>query len=197
MAITLGSTAIYSAIHKRREANKNPVRKDRRIVPADCTEPKKFPKDKLGSFVAELNRRRRLMVDGNQQNGGTGVKLKKGRSVMEVEWSCHLEEEAIAALNTTACDMECPRDGPSEIPNGTTGFFDCQYDGKGYEPMGSWLSEMDKNDIYQDPNPEVRVMYGGKNRNYCNLVRYDAYGIGCAEKECSKTRLTFCLTNQP
>ncbi|KAL6743765.1 hypothetical protein Aduo_016771 [Ancylostoma duodenale] len=161
------------------------------------------------------------MVDGNQQNGGTGEKLKKGESVKEMEWSCALEEKAITALNTVQCPMPCPTDpssdpdGPFETPNGTTGFFDCQEIKKGYEPMGNWLSEMDKNSIDQDPDPNVRVMYGGKNRNYCNvsifyrafyskksssalkLVRYDANRIGCAEMECDKTRLTFCLTNQP
>ncbi|RCN44953.1 hypothetical protein ANCCAN_09057 [Ancylostoma caninum] len=63
--------------------------------------------------------------------------------------------------------------------------------------MGKWLSEINQEEIYQDPHPEVRVMYRGKNQNYCNLVRYDANRIGCAEKECGKTRLTFCLTNQP
>ncbi|RCN44956.1 hypothetical protein ANCCAN_09060 [Ancylostoma caninum] len=173
------------------------------------------------------------MVDGNQQNGGTGQKLKKGEcngdgelrnfdafstTSLEydcsaislthplgppLEWSCNLEEKAIAALSTMKCPTQCPtyspsdKDGPSAIPNGTTGFFDCQDVKKGYEPMGNWLSEMDKNGIDQDPDPNVRVMYGGKNRNYCNLIRYDAYRIGCAEKECDKTKLTFCLTNQP
>ncbi|RCN32023.1 hypothetical protein ANCCAN_22181 [Ancylostoma caninum] len=139
-------------------------RKDRRIVPADCTEPKQFPRDKLGSFVAELYRRRRLMVDGIQQDGKPTEKLKKGESVMEVEWSCDLEEKAIAALNTMECPehrTQCPtyppsnKDGPSEIPNGTTGFFDCQNFERGYEPMGNWLSEMDKNGIDQDLNPKL------------------------------------------
>ncbi|EYC17616.1 hypothetical protein Y032_0030g2174 [Ancylostoma ceylanicum] len=39
------------------------------------------------------------------------------------EWSCDLEEKAIAALNSTVCPTECPTEPPN-APNGTTGFFD-------------------------------------------------------------------------
>ncbi|RCN32024.1 hypothetical protein ANCCAN_22182 [Ancylostoma caninum] len=52
-------------------------------VGADCEQPKEFPINKLGTFVAELNRRRRLMVDGNQRNGPNGY-LPKGEYVFEV-----------------------------------------------------------------------------------------------------------------
>ncbi|RCN53109.1 hypothetical protein ANCCAN_00660 [Ancylostoma caninum] len=63
--------------------------------------------------------------------------------------------------------------------------------------MGTWLSEMYQEKIYLHPDPGAPVMYRGKNRNYCNLVRYDAYHIGCAETECDGKKLTFCLTNKP
>ncbi|RCN44954.1 hypothetical protein ANCCAN_09058 [Ancylostoma caninum] len=55
-----------------------------RVRTADCKQPKEFPIDKLGTFVAELNRRRRLMVDGNQRNGPNNGNLPKGEYVFEV-----------------------------------------------------------------------------------------------------------------
>ncbi|RCN53108.1 hypothetical protein ANCCAN_00659 [Ancylostoma caninum] len=96
--------------------------KGRMSPPADCNQPERFPKDNLDAFVSELNRRRKLMVEGNQQNGPQGNgNLPKGENVREMEWSCNLEKKAIAALNLT-CPTECPTQSPN-VPDGTTGFF--------------------------------------------------------------------------
>ncbi|RCN53124.1 hypothetical protein ANCCAN_00677 [Ancylostoma caninum] len=95
---------------------------------ADCSEPKKFPKGNADAFVKKINHRRRLMIDGEQKNGLTGRNLPTGESVAEMEWSCNLEEKAMAALKEefekVRDNNTCPVRAP-EAPNGTTGFWKC------------------------------------------------------------------------
>ncbi|EYB88746.1 hypothetical protein Y032_0242g3430 [Ancylostoma ceylanicum] len=53
--------------------------------PAECEKPIQLREDLLDSFVGELNRRRRLMVDGEQRNGPPGSgNLPKGQNVLEM-----------------------------------------------------------------------------------------------------------------
>ncbi|EYC17624.1 hypothetical protein Y032_0030g2178 [Ancylostoma ceylanicum] len=170
-----------------------------RLRPADCVKPKKFPMDSLDAFVIELNRRRRLMADGWQQNGPRGnVYLPKGENLMEMEWSCGLEEKAIAALNTSECNTSCPAKRPN-APNGTTGFFDCQNVSSGYDPMGgSWLRGIYSTSIKTKPGaPVMASMCEDGNRDYCNLVRYNVHRIGCAETQSVEKKCVFCLTDKP
>ncbi|EYC17619.1 hypothetical protein Y032_0030g2174 [Ancylostoma ceylanicum] len=168
-----------------------------RLRPADCEQPKKFPINSLDAFVIEINRRRRLMIDGNQQNGPSGNgNLPKGENVIEMEWSCDLEEKAIAALNSTVCPTECPTEPPN-APNGTTGFFDCQNVSNGRDAMGWWLSEIYETKMDLLSVEGARVIYRDKNPNYCNLVRYDAHRIGCAESQGVDKKCVFCLTDKP
>ncbi|RCN53123.1 hypothetical protein ANCCAN_00676 [Ancylostoma caninum] len=70
-------------------------------------------------------------------------------------------------------------------------------EGSKRDPVDVWLSEMDEANITLHPDPEAYVRCHGKNRNYCNLVRYDASRIGCAQLECKGTNYVFCLTNKP
>ncbi|EYB88747.1 hypothetical protein Y032_0242g3430 [Ancylostoma ceylanicum] len=54
--------------------------------PAECEKPIQLREDLLDSFVGELNRRRRLMVDGEQRNGPPGSgNLPKGQNVLEMQ----------------------------------------------------------------------------------------------------------------
>ncbi|EYC17580.1 hypothetical protein Y032_0030g2150 [Ancylostoma ceylanicum] len=162
----------------------------RKKPPPDCAKSEQFPKGRADAFVNELNQRRRLMVEGLQKNGNTGKNLPTGENVAEVEWSCDLEKKAIDALNP------CPTESPS-APNGTTGFFDNQDNGKNVDPMDLWLSEINNTSIVLHKHPEAPVRCNGTNRNYCNLVRYDVSRIGCAEKQCNGKTSTFCLVNMP
>ncbi|RCN53122.1 hypothetical protein ANCCAN_00675 [Ancylostoma caninum] len=95
---------------------------------ADCSKPKEFPEHTSNAYVKEINDRRRLMIDGKQKNGLTGRNLPTGESVAEMEWSCNLEEKAMAALkeefgkvrqrDNNTCPVRAPK-----APNGTTGFW--------------------------------------------------------------------------
>ncbi|EYC17672.1 hypothetical protein Y032_0030g2206 [Ancylostoma ceylanicum] len=105
------------------------------------------------------------------------------------EWSCDLETKAIAALSTTC--TESP-----DAPNGTTGLF-YQSIGPERDPVDYWLSEMNETSMELSPQAEAPVKYHGKNQNYCNLVRYDASQIGCAEMKCAEKTSTFCLLDVP
>ncbi|EYB99930.1 hypothetical protein Y032_0119g853 [Ancylostoma ceylanicum] len=67
--------------------------------------------------------------------------------------------------------------------------------------LGKWLSEIDKSGLNledSDPGRSI-VLYHEKNRDNCNLLRWDAYRIGCALKMCegNNTINIFCLTNKP
>ncbi|RCN36338.1 hypothetical protein ANCCAN_17788, partial [Ancylostoma caninum] len=106
------------------------------------------------------------------------------------EWSCDLERKAISALKS------CPSQSVS-VPVGTTGFFYYRNHSTGGDPMDMWLSEINNTSIDLHEHPEAPVRCRGKNRNYCNLVRYDASRIGCAENQCNGKKSTFCLTNRP
>ncbi|KAL6729582.1 hypothetical protein Aduo_000625 [Ancylostoma duodenale] len=167
--------------------------------PADCDKPKIFSEEMSKTFVKKINDRRRMMIDGEQKNGLTGANLPMGESVAEMEWSCELEKNAVAALKEAI--MAAPKNmcpiRPPTAPNGTTGLSETHEEGSGRDPVDKWLSEMDVADITLHPHPEAYVRCHGKNRNYCNLVRHDASRIGCAETECAGKKYVFCLTNKP
>ncbi|KAL6729622.1 hypothetical protein Aduo_000663 [Ancylostoma duodenale] len=76
-------------------------------------------------------------------------------------------------------------------------YFSSMDDGSNQDPMDKWLSEINETSIRLHSHPEAFIMYNGMNRNYCNLVRYDAFRIGCAEAKCGEQTSTFCLTDQP
>ncbi|EYC17563.1 hypothetical protein Y032_0030g2138 [Ancylostoma ceylanicum] len=111
--------------------------------------------------------------------------------IMEKEWSCELEKKALAILNNT-----CPEEEP-KAPNANTGFYTRQELIYQEQPVGLWLSRIDWIQMELNNDPKA-VRYRGQNRHYCNLVRYDASRIGCAEAICNgKVKSTFCLTNKP
>ncbi|EYB99924.1 hypothetical protein Y032_0119g849 [Ancylostoma ceylanicum] len=67
--------------------------------------------------------------------------------------------------------------------------------------LEKWLSEIDKSGLNledSDPGRSI-VLYHEKNRDNCNLLRWDAYRIGCAVKMCEGGNIVnlFCLTNKP
>ncbi|EYC17631.1 hypothetical protein Y032_0030g2183 [Ancylostoma ceylanicum] len=159
--------------------------------PANCAQPIKFPKGKSEEIVKKINERRRVMVEGNQRNGKSGLNLPTGENVMEMEWNCDLERKAMAALGGT-----CPTQSPS-APSGTTGFFDYKDVGIERDSLNLWLSEIENDNIVLYENREAPVKYNGVNKNYCNLVRYDASQIGCAATECGGKRSLFCLIDRP
>ncbi|EYC06236.1 hypothetical protein Y032_0077g1096 [Ancylostoma ceylanicum] len=73
-------------------------------------------------------------------------------------------------------------------------------DGSKQDPMDLWLSEINSTSIDLHHHPEAYVQCREnitQLRNYCNLVRYEASRIGCAEKECDGNRTVLCLTNMP
>ncbi|KAL6729624.1 hypothetical protein Aduo_000664 [Ancylostoma duodenale] len=122
--------------------------------PADCPKPEKFPKEKSDAFIKKVNEHRLQMIEGNQNNGPAGNgNLPTGENVLEMEWSCELEKQAIEALNNTCPESsaapphgkspECSTAAPSgkspesspappngtslesspAAPDGTTGFY--------------------------------------------------------------------------
>ncbi|EYC17689.1 hypothetical protein Y032_0030g2215 [Ancylostoma ceylanicum] len=155
---------------------------------ADCKVPVEFPQGKRDTFIKNINERRQLMVKGEQKNGKNGGKLPKGENVLEMEWSCELERKAIDALNKTC--------SPKSPDAQTTGLL-YQDNGSKQDPMDVWLSEINDKSIELHSHPEAPVKYTGVNERYCNLVRYDAPHIGCAERECDGKKTTFCLIDQP
>ncbi|RCN25144.1 hypothetical protein ANCCAN_29145 [Ancylostoma caninum] len=65
--------------------------------------------------------------------------------------------------------------------------------------MELWLSEIERTSIDVDTTLRF-VLYENLNGNYSNLVRYNAYSIGCAGKFCTDAKdqfNIFCLTNKP
>ncbi|RCN45895.1 hypothetical protein ANCCAN_08060 [Ancylostoma caninum] len=116
------------------------------------------------------------------------------------EWNCTLERLANASLNE-----KCTKNAP-EAPQGTTGFFDYITEGELLvagkpRPFGMelWLSEIERTSMDVDTTLRF-VLYENLNENYSNLVRYNAYGIGCAGKFCTDAKdqfNIFCLTNKP
>ncbi|RCN53116.1 hypothetical protein ANCCAN_00669 [Ancylostoma caninum] len=70
----------------------------------------------------------------------------------------------------------------------------------GMDPMDWWLTEIEREKLFpwiDGWNWPVR--YWSRNRNWANLVRYDASRIGCAEHFCDRgtKHVIFCLTDQP
>ncbi|EYC17572.1 hypothetical protein Y032_0030g2143 [Ancylostoma ceylanicum] len=157
--------------------------------PAECEATEiKFPRH--DEYVKKINKYRKLMIEGNQRNGQRFRNLPMGENVLEMEWSCDLEKKAIAAFDNT-----CPTQPPG-APTNTTGFFVYQNE-TDEDPMDLWLSEINRTHLDLHEHPEAPVRCHGKNPNYCNLVRYDAARIGCAEKDCSGKKSTFCLIDRP
>ncbi|EYC43564.1 hypothetical protein Y032_0489g2365 [Ancylostoma ceylanicum] len=156
------------------------------MVLAECEEKNiNFPKH--DEYVEKINEYRKIMVEGNQRNGNNG-KLPTGENVAEMEWSCELERKASETLQSCPTDSQLRTDG-------TTEFLHSKDDGR--DPMDVWLSEINNTNIDLHEHPEAPVKCHGKNRNYCNLVRYDASRIGCAKKECDGKTSVLCLTNKP